>query len=154
MAEVYRVRHVHLDTQHALKVLTLGGASLTARLMQEGKVQAALRHPNIVAVTDVVMVQGSPGLVMEFVHGPPLDELLRTERLPLEQIDAIAWGILEGVGAAHRLKLIHRDLKPANVMMAITGDVLVPKVADFGLCLLYTSPSPRDKRQSRMPSSA
>ena len=76
MAAVYCVRHVHLDTQHALKVLTVGGPSLARRLQQEGRVQATLQHPNIVAVTDMVSVDGQPGLVMEFVRGPSLEALL------------------------------------------------------------------------------
>ena len=136
MAEVFCVRHLHLDTQHALKVLTVGGRSLQRRLMQEGRVQAALRHPNIVAVTDVVMVEGAPGLVMEFVAGPPLDELLNNVEPELDQVDSLVVGILDGVAAAHELNLIHRDLKPANVMVAIRGDRLIPKVADFGLVKL------------------
>jgi len=136
MAEVYRVRHVHLDTLHALKVLTVSSGSIRRRLMQEGRVQAALQHPNIVSVTDVVVVDSAPGLVMEYIRGPAMDDCL--EQLPLtnEQIDALAVGVLDGVSAAHALDLIHRDLKPANVMLAVTHDALVPKVADFGLVKL------------------
>src|SRR6187549_2901519 len=67
MAIVYRVRHVQLGSMHALKVLTVASPSIRDRLLQEGRVQASLRHPNIVAVTDVVDVQGQPGIVMEFV---------------------------------------------------------------------------------------
>jgi serine/threonine-protein kinase len=136
MAEVFRVRHVHLETQHALKVLTVSGQSLQRRLMQEGRVQAAMQHANIVAVTDVVMVQGSPGLVMEYITGPPMDEFLQVHKPTLAEIDVLALGIMDGVSAAHRLDLIHRDLKPANVLLAIVGEELVPKVADFGLVKL------------------
>ncbi|MCB9683988.1 MAG: serine/threonine protein kinase [Alphaproteobacteria bacterium] len=136
MAAVYRVRHVHLDTQHALKVLTVGGPSLARRLQQEGRVQATLQHPNIVSVTDMVSVEGQPGLVMEFVRGPSLEALLGKRRPTLEQIDVLAVGVMDGVAAAHALGLIHRDLKPANVMVAVTSMTLVPKVADFGLVKL------------------
>ncbi|MCA9492628.1 MAG: serine/threonine protein kinase, partial [Myxococcales bacterium] len=136
MAAVYCVRHVHLDTQHALKVLTVGGPSLARRLQQEGRVQATLQHPNIVAVTDMVSVDGQPGLVMEFVRGPSLEALLGKRRPTLEQIDVLAVGVMDGVAAAHALGLIHRDLKPANVMVAVTSMTLVPKVADFGLVKL------------------
>ena len=69
MAVVYRVRHVQLDSLHALKILTIGSESIKERLVQEGKVQASLRHPNIVAVTDVLEIRGAPGLVMEFIEG-------------------------------------------------------------------------------------
>jgi serine/threonine protein kinase len=136
MAEVYRVRHVHLDTLHALKVLTVSSGSIRRRLMQEGRVQAALQHPNIVSVTDVVVVDSSPGLVMEYIRGPAMDDCLDALELTNDQIDALAVGVMDGVAAAHALDLIHRDLKPANVMLAVTHDAIVPKVADFGLVKL------------------
>jgi len=136
MAEVYRVRHVHLDTLHALKVLTVSSGSIRRRLMQEGRVQAALQHPNIVSVTDVVVVDSAPGLVMEYIRGPAMDDCLDALELTNDQIDALAVGVLDGVAAAHALDLIHRDLKPANVMLAVTHDAIVPKVADFGLVKL------------------
>ncbi|TNE91657.1 MAG: serine/threonine protein kinase [Deltaproteobacteria bacterium] len=136
MAAVYRVRHAQLDTLHALKVLTMSSKSVQRRLMQEGRVQAAINHPNILSVTDVVDVDGAPGLVMEFIRGPALDDFLIKKKLTPAQVDALAVPILDGVSAAHGLGLIHRDLKPANVMLAITPHGLLPKVADFGLVKL------------------
>jgi len=136
MAAVYRVRHLHLDTLHALKILTMTSSSVKRRLMQEGRVQAALRHPNIVAVTDVVAIDGAPGLVLEYVRGPSLEQFAEGRTFTVEQIDALCTGIIDGVLAAHSLDLIHRDLKPANVMLGITPETLVPKVADFGLVKL------------------
>jgi len=133
MAMVYRVRHNQLGTYHALKVLTIASVQIAQRLIQEGRVQATLRHPNIVAVTDIVDLSGSPGLIMELINGPSLDDFLVKEQLSLDQIDALASGILSGVAAAHAQDLIHRDLKPANIMLAITPNGLVPKVTDFGL---------------------
>ena len=65
MAAVYLVHHNTLGTQHALKVLTLYSPTIRERLIQEGRVQARLRHPNVVAVTDVLDVEGAPGLLME-----------------------------------------------------------------------------------------
>ena len=138
MAVVYRVRHSQLGTPHALKVLSMTSRSIRERLLQEGRVQAALRHPNIVAVTDVVEVDGQPGLVMEFIDGPALDTLIESHPLTLEQADHLAQGILAGVQAAHEAGLIHRDLKPGNIMLARVGDSLVPKVMDFGLAKIVT----------------
>ena len=138
MAVVYRVRHNQLGTHHALKVLTIASAQIAKRLVQEGRVQATLRHPNIVAVTDIVDLGGSPGLIMELVNGPSLDDFLVRESLSLEQVDALAAGILAGVASAHAQDLIHRDLKPANIMLSITPSGLVPKVTDFGLAKLLT----------------
>jgi eukaryotic-like serine/threonine-protein kinase len=134
MAVVYKVRHTQLDSEHALKQLRASSPAIRRRLLQEGKVQAALRHPNLVNVTDVVDTDGGPGLIMEFVDGPSLDiYLLREDRLPPGDIDALARGILSGVAEAHSRGVIHRDIKPANVIVARTSDGLVPKVMDFGL---------------------
>lgn len=138
MAAVYRVRHVQLDSSHALKVLKLPAQSIRERLLQEGKVQAQLRHRNLVAVTDTVEHEGSPGLIMEFIDGPSLFGFLKQHRLNLEQADALAEGILAGVAYAHEHGLVHRDLKPENILLAFEGDELVPKVADFGLAKLLS----------------
>lgn len=136
MAVVYRVRHQQLDTRHALKILTVPSRKIQDRLIQEGKVQAALRHPNIVQVTDIINVNGAPGLVMEYIAGPSLDTLIKNVDLELDHVDALARGILAGVQAAHEQGVLHRDLKPANILLDITDEGLVPKVADFGLAKL------------------
>jgi len=81
----------------------------------------------------VVEIAGQPGLVMELVEGLSLDDLIKQQKLTIEQADAIGRGVLSGVAHAHGRGLIHRDLKPANVMLQITEDGLVPKVTDFGL---------------------
>ncbi|MCB9763428.1 MAG: protein kinase [Alphaproteobacteria bacterium] len=135
MAVVYRARHVELESMHALKVLHLSSAHLRERAIQEGRIQAQVRHPNIVAVTDVVRTaDGAPVLVLEYVDGPSLEGWLAHNRPTLEQIDALVDGILAGVSAAHAHGLVHRDLKPDNVLlMATVGGRIVPKVADFGL---------------------
>ncbi len=133
MAAVYLVRHVQLGTHHALKVLQSSGEVIHQRLLQEGRVQARLRHANIVNVTDVIDINGSPGLIMEYVRGPSLDALLTDHRLNMEQIDFIVRGILAGVGHAHRRDLVHRDLKPMNVICSVEEGRVIPKVLDFGL---------------------
>ncbi len=139
MATVYRVRHNQLHSAHALKILDLPAASIRERLLAEGRVQATLQHRNIVAVTDVVTVSGAPGLIMELIEGPSLDELLQEHRLTFDQADQLARGIIAGVGAAHRHGRVHRDLKPANVMLQVTREGLIPKVADFGLAKVLTA---------------
>src|SRR6185503_18078691 len=125
--------HLQLGSLHALKVLTSPTEAIALRLRREGRAQAKLRHPNIVAVTDSIDVFGEPGLVMEYVRGPSLAELLQKRRLTVDQAEHLALGILRGVAAAHGLGLVHRDLKPGNVLLAIDADALLPKVADFGL---------------------
>lgn len=149
MAVVYRVRHASLGSLHALKVLTVAMPSVRERLLQEGRAQASMRHPNTVAVTDVIEVGGAPGLIMEFVDGPNLGELLDLVRPSVEEADALAIGIIEGVACAHGLGLIHRDLKPGNVLVAATKTGPVPKVADFGLVKLLTSDGPGAMSRTR-----
>ncbi len=133
MAVVYRLKHNQLDTEHALKVLTLTKPSIRRRLLLEGKVQASLRHQNVVAVNDVLNIQGAPGLLMEYIAGPSMEDWLERYRPNLDEIESVFRDTVKGVAHAHKQGLIHRDLKPANVMIERIGDELVPKVADFGL---------------------
>lgn len=146
MAVVYRVRHVQLGTAHALKVLYLPSAAIRDRLVQEGRIQAQLRHPNIVNVTDVVDVRGSPGLLMELVDGVPLDGLLAQRRLSASQIDGLARGILAAVAEAHTRGLVHRDLKPQNVLIARSSSGAVAKVTDFGLARILAEGDEGERR--------
>ena len=151
MAVVYRVRHNTLETSHALKVLSVGSLRVRDRLIQEGKVQARMRHPNVVAVTDVLEVHGSPGLLMECIDGPPLDTWLFEQRPGIDEALGIFRGILEGVSFAHDLGIIHRDLKPANVMLAPTKRGLVPKVTDFGLAKVLLEEGGVERTRTGMP---
>jgi serine/threonine protein kinase len=136
MAVVYRVRHAQLGTSHALKVLAPSFAHVRDRLLQEGRIQAQLMHPNVVRVTDVVDMGGDgvPGLVMDFVPGRSLEDRLTEESpLPLEEVDRLMRQILAGVAAAHAAGVVHRDLKPANVLLAPGPGGETVRVADFGL---------------------
>ncbi len=130
---VHRVRHLALDRAFALKVLKADRSDLHVRLLAEGRVQAKLEHPHVVAVRDVIDVDGSPGLILDLVEGGSLDRLLDRYRPSIDEIDRMGRGILEGVAAAHALGLVHRDLKPSNVLLEETSAGLVPKVSDFGL---------------------
>ncbi|MBX2798635.1 MAG: serine/threonine protein kinase [Myxococcales bacterium] len=141
MAVVYRVAHDRLGSLHALKVVAVPSRSIMRRLIDEGRAQARIRHRNIVAVHDVIEVDGSPGLVMEYVAGPSLDDLIYGVALPMEQVDALGRGILKGIAAAHAEGFVHRDLKPANVLVASSSEGLTPKIADFGLVKDLQSPS-------------
>ncbi len=87
----------------------------------------------MVAVTDVLEVNGMPGLLMEYIDGPSLKEWLHRMRPALPEALRVFRGIVKGVGRAHDLEIIHRDLKPGNVMLQDVDGVLEPKVADFGL---------------------
>jgi len=134
VAAVYKVTHDTLGTVHALKVLTLGGQSIRKRLVNEGRVQAGLEHPYVLAVRDVLDVNGAPGLLMDFVEGPDLETWREDNHPDAAECDRIFRAIVGAVQAAHRKGVVHRDLKPANVLMHLGPDgVWTPRVADFGL---------------------
>ena len=133
LATVFLVRHATLNTLHGLKVVKLQSQEARDRLIKEGKAQASLDHEHIVNVTDVLTVQGAPGILMEYVRGIDLEQLLQEHFLTLEEALAIFRGVVCGVGEAHAKGLVHRDLKPANVLLAIEEGQVSPKVADFGL---------------------
>lgn len=133
MAAVYAVRHNTLGSKHAFKLLKVENDAIRRRLVAEGQVQASLRHPNIVAVTDVLFVRGQPGLLMEKIDGPSVEEWLEEEIPNVEDSLRLFRGIVAGVARAHRSGLVHRDLKPGNVLLDSADGLIIPKVADFGL---------------------
>lgn len=140
MGVVYKARHVFLKTQHAIKIilpdLVGNDPNLVTRFRQEALAAAAIRHQNIIAVTDFGVVRGTmPFLVMEFVKGKSLQEIMADEgamspRRAFELIQPIC----AGIAAAHRQKIIHRDLKPLNVMIQEGVSISEgAKILDFGL---------------------
>ncbi|MCB9683828.1 MAG: serine/threonine protein kinase [Alphaproteobacteria bacterium] len=134
LAEVYKVRHVDLGSLHALKLLTFRRRGYDERLKREGQIQANLRHPNVVTVTDIVTIDGQLALVMEYVDGTALDALLAQQRrLPYTDAMALFAPVIAAVAWAHDAGAVHRDLKPGNVLLARTPVGWVPKVADFGI---------------------
>jgi len=140
MATVYLARHDILDSLHALKVLRVDAPSIRKRLMAEGKVQAAIRHPNVVSVTDILEDADSVALVMEYVEGVNLEKRLDAGQgfTPAEALELFR-GIAMGIGAAHDQGVVHRDLKPANILLQQTNAGLIPKVTDFGLVKILES---------------
>jgi serine/threonine-protein kinase len=140
MGVVFQARHIFLKTAHAIKVilpdLVGNDPMLVTRFRQEALAAAAIRHPNIIAVTDFGVARGTmPFLVMEYVKGKSLHELLANEgALPPGRALEIMGAIGAGVGAAHRQNIVHRDLKPLNIMMQEDQPIAEGlKVLDFGL---------------------
>ncbi|QRO00340.1 protein kinase [Archangium violaceum] len=138
MARVYKVRHVALGSVHALKVLDpelVGNAELRARFLDEGRIQARLKHPNILGITDVVAAPGVAGLVMDYLEGESLDRYLARIQQPptADEVRDIFLQVLEGMGFAHEQGVIHRDLKPSNIFLEQVRGRRVVRILDFGI---------------------
>jgi len=142
MGTVYKVRHAALGRPFAMKVLRRDLASdekLAARFIQEAKATAAVKHPNVVAITDFgSLPDGRPYFVMELCVGQTLSQALKAEG-PLDPGRAARIGVkvARALAAAHEAGVIHRDLKPENVFLlsAASGEVDV-RVVDFGAALI------------------
>ncbi len=134
MANVYRATDLRLGRTVALKILagTLANdQNFVERFIQEARATASLMHPNVVAVHDQGLALGFPFLVMEYVPGRTIREVL-SQNGPFTSAHAleIMRSVLAGLTAAHDAGFVHRDIKPENVL--ITNEGLI-KVTDFGL---------------------
>jgi serine/threonine-protein kinase len=134
MAEVYLARDRSLDRPVAVKVLFPEFATDPAfveRFRREAQAAANLSHPNIVGVYDWGSEGGTYFIVMEYVDGKSLAELMRTSG-PLHPRRAaeIAFEVAGALGFAHAKGVVHRDVKPGNVIISTAG---VAKVTDFGI---------------------
>lgn len=142
MATVYTAVDTRLDRRVAVKVMhpsLVDDETFVTRFIREAKSAARLAHPNVVPVYD----QGEDGsrvfLVMEYVPGKTLRQVLTERgRLTLEQAVPIMDAVLAALGAAHAAGLVHRDVKPENVLLGDDGRV---RVADFGLARAAASTS-------------
>lgn len=134
MASVYRAHDERLGRDVALKIMhphLANTTSLVDRFEAEARSAARLMHPEIVQIFDQGIWRRRPYLVMEFVNGPNLRQVLTREgTLPLGRALEITAQVLAALQAAHSMQIIHRDIKPENILLTPSGQV---KVADFGL---------------------
>jgi serine/threonine protein kinase len=136
MGVVYKARDKQLGRLVALKVLPAGlvaDPEHRKRLVQEARMASALNHPNIITVYEIASDHGMDFIVMEYVAGKSLDQLIPRKGLRLSQALKFAIQIAEALAAVHATGIMHRDLKPGNVMVSESGLV---KVLDFGLAKL------------------
>jgi beta-lactam-binding protein with PASTA domain/tRNA A-37 threonylcarbamoyl transferase component Bud32 len=140
MADVYLARDLLLDRPVAVKVLFPEHArddAFVERFRREAQAAANLNHPNIVAVYDWGQQQGTYFIVMEYVEGRPLSEIIQTEGpLHPNRSAEITADVAAALAFAHRNGVVHRDVKPGNILITPTGQV---KVADFGIAQATTT---------------
>ena len=133
MGEVYLGRDTRLDRMVAIKVLpshSMGNAEAIERFEREARAISRLNHPNVCTLYDVGQVHDVRYLVMEYLEGRSLSQIVATGRLSVSEAVRYGRQIAEALAKAHSAGIIHRDLKPANVIITSDGTA---KVLDFGL---------------------
>ena len=136
MGEVYKAWDARLNRFVAIKVLPAERVSdmqRRQRFIREAQAASALNHPNIITIHDIAIDGVCDYLVMEYVSGNTLDELIPRSGMQLKDILKIATQVVDGLAAAHAAGIVHRDLKPSNIMVSESGLV---KILDFGLAKL------------------
>ena len=145
MGEIYKAQDTRLNRAVAVKVLNAaqaGEGERRRRFLQEAQAASALNHPNIITIHDIVSEGETEFLVMEFVAGKTLADLIPVGGLAMPLVLAYGLQIADALEAAHGAGIVHRDLKPGNVMVTASADGRpgLVKLLDFGLAK-WTSPN-------------
>ena len=133
MAVVFLAEDLVLERQVAIKVLPpdlTRDAQLVTRFQQEAKTAAKLDHPNIIPIYRVESEEGLVYIVMKYVAGQSLEDLLAKGPLPIPRVRHVLHEAALALGHAHRRRIVHRDVKPANIMLDEDGRVIL---TDFGI---------------------
>ncbi len=137
MGIVYLAEHIHLKTQFAAKCLApelTRNPQFHERFFQEARSQAMLEHPNIVQVRDFFEQDGQFFLIMEYIDGQVLDEIIESKgKLPEKEALAIFKESLDALNFAHSKGVIHRDIKPSNILVSKNNRAYI---MDFGIAIL------------------
>jgi serine/threonine-protein kinase len=139
MGDVYLGRDARLDRQVAIKVVRgeVRDQEALERFFREARAAAALRHPNIVTIYASGQHDRQPYMVMEFVDGEALSDVIRQRRnLMLSDKLSYVEQICAGLHYAHQAGIVHRDIKPANIMVDRQG---VVRILDFGIARIEGS---------------
>ena len=136
MGEIYKAYDTRLNRTVAIKVLPSaksGDPERRRRFLQEAQAASSLNHPSIITIHDVISDGDTEYMVMEYVSGRTLNDLIPKEGLRVPQAVKYALQMSDALAVAHSAGIIHRDLKPANIMVTDAGFV---KILDFGLAKL------------------
>jgi serine/threonine-protein kinase len=133
MGEVYKAQDTRLNRLVAIKVLLGGGSDVVEfrrRFLQEAQAASSLNHPNIITIHDIFSQSDKEFMVMEYINGKTLAEMITPGGLGSTVALQYAVQVADGLRAAHSAGIVHRDLKPGNIMVTTWGLV---KILDFGL---------------------
>ncbi|GAA3214457.1 protein kinase domain-containing protein [Actinocorallia longicatena] len=131
MGAVWEARDRLLGRRVAIKTLAVNpGADATRRFRGEAQIGASLQHPGITVVYDIGDYDGTLFLIMEYLEGHDLKQLMTAGPLPVPRAVELASELLKALGAAHAQGVVHRDIKPGNVMVTGAGQL---KILDFGI---------------------
>ncbi|WP_078556848.1 Stk1 family PASTA domain-containing Ser/Thr kinase [Bacillus alkalicellulosilyticus] len=140
MANVYKAHDVILDRVVAVKVLQpqfSGDEQFIKRFHREAQAATSLAHPNVVSIYDVGVEDDVYYIVMEYVEGPTLKELIQQRGpIPLDETIDIMTQVMSAIAHAHANQIVHRDIKPHNILISTSGEV---KVTDFGIARAMSS---------------
>ena len=135
MGEVYKALHPELGTHVAIKLIAAHAQSpddtnLTQRFRREAQIAARIQHPGVVRVHDVGTDGDKLFMVMEYVEGRSLQNVIASGKLKPRVSARIVHRIAQALQAAHEMGVIHRDIKPGNVLVTARGE---PRILDFGI---------------------
>src|SRR5205807_4740608 len=151
MGHVYQAEDTKLGRLVALKFLppdTIRDEKAKQRLMREARAASALNHPNIVTIYSIDEQDGLDFIVMEYVSGETLKDVVHRGAIEFPQVLEVGEQVADALAAAHSLKIIHRDIKPANILLTPRGQA---KVLDFGLAkVIRPLPEKMDKEAPTM----
>jgi serine/threonine protein kinase len=136
MGDIYKALDTRLNRYVAIKVLTTAAAGdpeRRRRFIQEAQAASALNHPNIITIHDIISEGNTEFMVMEYVTGKTLVDLIPKGGLRVPQVLKYSVQMADALQIAHASGIVHRDLKPANVMVTESGLI---KILDFGLAKL------------------
>jgi eukaryotic-like serine/threonine-protein kinase len=134
MGAVYLARDTKLGRRAAIKFLQTGQPELTTRFLLEARATAQFNHENIVVIYETGEYGGHPFMVLEYLQGSPLTDLLRKgKKMPPTRAIELIVPVVRALKVAHAHNIVHRDLKPDNIFITDAGTV---KVLDFGIAKL------------------
>ena len=143
MAVVYAAEHESLHHQVALKILHAqfrNDRKVRSRFLEEARLLANIRHPNILEVRDILESRDMAAIVMELLEGGTLQQYNQSSGLPrpIPELLGTYLDITRALAAAHEREVVHRDMKPSNIFLHCDNGVVVPKLMDFGIAKLVS----------------